>query len=108
MEVQFKTKDNPEVRKANYDLPESLDDLVEKFGADVVAENARANIVISLQSLGRRHIGKKDDEIQAVFDAWVPGERSAAVKLTPAERAAKALKALSPEERAAFLASLQG
>jgi hypothetical protein len=108
MEISFKTKEHPEARKVEFDMPADLDSLVAKYGADTVYAAASGNFVISLQALARRHIEKSDEEIQALVAAWNPNERAAAVKATPAERAASAFSKLSPEEKAELLARLRG
>lgn len=94
--------------EVEYDLPETLDGLVEKFGAEVVASAATDSFTIAIQALMRRHIDKSQEEVQALVAEWVPGTRAAAVKKTPLEKAQAALRAMSEEDRAAFLASLGG
>ena len=108
MDISFKTKEHPEAKTISYDLPESLEGLMEKYGEESVLNAARGSYVIALQSFCRRHIEKDVDEIQALADAWNPNERAAAVKLSPFEKASKALGSLSAEERAELLARLQG
>lgn len=107
MEIQFKTKEQPEVRKINYDMPEGLSGLVERFGEDAVAKAASGAFVISLQALARRHIEKSDEEIQELAAAWNPNERASPVKQSPFERAAGALGKLSAEEKAELFRKLQ-
>jgi hypothetical protein len=107
MEIQFKTKDQPEVRKINYDMPEGLQALVNKFGEDAVASAATGAFVISLQALARRHIEKSDAEIQELANAWDPNTRSSPVKQSPFERAAGALGKLSDEEKAELFNKLK-
>lgn len=107
MEIQFKTKENPEVRKINFDMPTDLAGLQAKFGDDAVFKAAQGAFVISLQALARRHIDKTDAEIQALADTWNPNERSPAVKQTAFERAASALNKLSPEETAELMRKLK-
>lgn len=107
MEIQFKTKEAPEARKVNFDMPADLDGLVARFGADSVYSNAVGSYVISLQALCRRHIEKSDEEIQDLVNNWDPNTRSPAVKQTAFERASSALGKLSAEERAALIAKLQ-
>ncbi len=107
MEISFKTKEHPEARKVNFDMPADLDALVAKFGAESVYSAATGAYVISLQALARRHIEKDDAEIQALVDAWNPNERSPAVKQTAFEKASSALSKLSPEEKAELLARLR-
>jgi hypothetical protein len=106
MEISFKTKELPESRKVNFDMPADLDALVAKFGADSVYQAAAGAYVISLQALARRHIEKSDEEIQQLVTDWNPNERSPAVKQSAFERASSALSKLSPEEKAALLAKL--
>lgn len=107
MEISFKTKEHPEARVVNYDMPEDLQGLRDKFGDDAVFKNASAAIVISLQALARRHIEKSDAEIQELVNAYDPNTRAAPVKASPEERAASAVAKLSPEARAELLAKLQ-
>lgn len=110
-EISFRKKGDETSRKANFDMPESLEALVAKFGEDAVYSNAVDSITISLQALGRRHIDKPDAEIQALFDAWVPGTRGAVVRKSPFEKAQALVGGLNAEQRAALLAqlsSLQG
>lgn len=107
MEISFKTKEQPEVRKINYDMPDSLSGLVDKFGEAAVAKAAEGAFVISLQALARRHIEKSDAEIQELADSWNPNERSAPTKQSPFERAAGALGKLSAEEKAELLNKLK-
>lgn len=108
MEIQFKTKENPEVKKVQYDMPEDLAGLTAKFGEEAVASAAKGAFVISIQSLLRRHYEKSQDELQALANGWNPNERSPAVKQTAFERASSALGKLTPEEKAALLAQLRG
>lgn len=103
MEISFKTKDHPEARTFEYAMPEDLDGLVAKFGAESVAAAAKGAFVISLQALARRHIEKSDADIQALAEAWNPNERSPAVAKSAAERASSALSKLSAEERQELL-----
>ena len=103
MDISAKTKEHPEAVTVQYDLPEDLDGLVAKFGAEVVASNALGAIVISLQSLLRRHIDKPQEELQAIATEWRPDQRTAPVKKTAFERATSAIGSLSAEERQALL-----
>lgn len=107
MEISFKTKDHPEARVVNYDMPEDLQGLRDKFGDDAVFQNAKAAIVISLQALARRHIEKPLEEVQALVDAFDPNTRAAPTKQSPEERAKSAISKLTPEARAELLAQLQ-
>ncbi len=106
MEIKFKTKDT-DARQINYDMPEDLAGLTAKFGDDSVYKAASGAFVISLQALARRHIEKSDAEIQALANDYNPSERASAVKLSPLERAQKALGGLSAEDKAELMAQLK-
>lgn len=105
--INAKKKDSDKVVSVEYDMPDTLAGLVEKFGEDAVASAATDSFTISIQSLMRRHFDKSDAEIQAAAEAWVPGVRTAGVKKTPLEKAQAALKAMSAEDRQALFAQLQ-
>lgn len=107
MEISFKTKEHPEARKVNFDMPADLDSLVASFGAESVYAAATGAYVISLQALARRHIEKSDEEIQAMVSNWNPNERTPAVKQTAFEKASSQLAKLSPEEKAELLKKLR-
>jgi hypothetical protein len=103
VEISFKTKEHPEARSFEYAMPESLEALVAKFGEEAVYGAAKGAIVINLQALARRHIEKSDAEIQELATNWTPGERSAPVAKSAAEKASSALSKLSEEERRELL-----
>lgn len=107
MDIQFKTREHPEARTVQFDMPADLDSLVAKFGADSVYKSAVGAYVISLQALARRHIEKSDEEIQQIVSNWNPNERSPAVKQSAFEKASSALKQLSPEEKRELLNQLR-
>ena len=107
MEVSAKTKDHPETVTVNYEIPEDLAGLVEKFGEETVASNARGAVIISLQAFIRRHIDKPQEELQELASAWRPDTRMPAVKKSAFERATSALGSLSAEEKAELLRKLQ-
>lgn len=106
--ISAKTKDHPESVTVNYDLPETVEGLIEKFGAEAVASAATDSLTISIQALLRRHIEKPQDELQALVDEWKPGVRSPAVQKTAFEKATGALSKLTDEERAELLRRLTG
>lgn len=107
MAITAKTKDHPESVSVEYDLPETLEGLVEKFGAEAVASAANDSFTISIQALMRRHIEKPQEELQALVNEWKPGVRSPAVQKTSFEKAASQITKLSPEEREELLRRLQ-
>lgn len=104
-DITAKKKDSEASVTISYDLPESVQAAVERFGEDAVLNAVNDSFTIALQALIRRHIDKDPAEVQALADAWVPGQRGPAVKKTPAEKAAAALKSMTPEQRAELLAS---
>ncbi len=106
-EITAKKKDSEKSVKVSYDMPETLDALVEKFGAEAVAGAATDSFTISIQSVIRRNFDKSQEEIEAAVASWLPGVRQAGVKKSPAEKAKAAFASMSAEERAAFLAELQ-
>lgn len=108
MDIKFKTKEATESRTVQYDLPTTVEGLVERFGEENTYEFAKSAIVIALQALARRNIDKSDEEIQAIVNAYDPDTRATPVKQSPEERAKSAISKLSPEQKAALLAQLQG
>ena len=106
-EITAKKKDSEKSVTVSYDLPETLDGLVEKYGAEAVANAASDSFVISIQSVIRRNFDKSQEEIEAAVAAGMPGVRQAGGKKSPAEKAKAAFASMSAEERAAFLAELQ-
>ena len=119
MKIQAKTKENPTPVVVEVDIPATLDALVSKFGADIVASNAVDSLVITVQAIMRRMMVPKVDkdgkvtapastveQIQAAVAAWKPDVRTVAVKQTAFEKATSSLAQLTPDERKALLARL--
>lgn len=105
--VKATKKGEERVVSVEWDLPESLQGLIDKFGEDVVANAAASQLTIGLQAFIRRHFEKTDEEIQQLVNEYVPGVRGPVVKKSPLEKATAALASMSPEERAQLLAKLQ-
>lgn len=105
--VKATKKGEERVVQVEWDLPEDMKGLVDKFGEEVVANAASAQLTIGLQAFIRRHFEKSDEEIQDLVNGYVPGVRGPVVKKTPLEKATAALSAMSAEDRAALLAKLQ-
>lgn len=105
MKVSAKMGDGP-ATEVEIDLPETLKELEERFGAEVCATKLRAQLVVEVQSGMRTQIkaGKTAAEIQTWADSWVPGTRKPAK--TKKEKAQDALANLTPEERKALLKDL--
>lgn len=100
-----------------YEFGETLEEMVELFGEDVVANRAKAAMVIDLQAGIRRHMvdqtdkdgnvttpAKSDDEIQAWAASWKPGVKRVARK-SAKEKLQELLSGMTPEQRAALLES---
>lgn len=104
--ISAKTGENSAI-EIDYDIPDTLEGMVEKFGEDAVVSAANANIVVGLQAFVRRHIDKGQDEVQKLASEWLPGVRQASVKKTPLEKATQAFNAMSAEERAEILRRFQ-
>lgn len=105
--ISAKTKEHPESVSVEYDLPETVEGLVEKFGAEAVAAAAKDSLVISIQALLRRNIEKSADELQTLANEWKPGVRSPAVQKSAFEKAAQQVGKMSEEERQELLRRLQ-
>lgn len=98
-----KTIDDVEHKKSvTYDFGADLDSMIELFGAEVVANNARQSMVISLQALVRGKITEKADKLQALADAWKPGVKKP--KKSKVDKAKSIMADLSQDEIDAILA----
>ena len=98
----------------NYDFGNSMEEMAEKFGVDTVYANAKAQMTINLQAAMRRWATPKegeptlsDEEIQAQAAKWQPGNKQVARK-TKSEKVADLLAAMTPDEKRALFAKLQG
>ncbi len=91
----------------NVDLGNDVQDAINKFGAEVVFSNFKANAVITAQSNIRRYLekGMGQEEIQAKLSAWKPG---VAMDRTVDPKAAIMSKfaGLSAEDKKAILEKL--
>ena len=58
-----------------YDFGDSLEDMKEKFGEEVVKSKVKQKLVIDLQAYvrGLLRAGKTEDEITEAVAAWKPG-----------------------------------
>jgi len=112
-DVSFKKKDQESVTTVQYDFGDNLQDAISKFGEEVIWGRAKSALVIDLQAYGRRLLEKKADpenkeevDIPALMASWKPDTRTT-VKQTAVEKATNAIAAMSDEEKAKLLASLQ-
>ena len=89
-----------------YNFGEDLDDMVERFGEDVVYSQAKAQMKIRLQSLKRSRM-RAGLDVGELREKFIPG---IAMERTPQDmgKASEAyFDSLSPEEQDAMLARLQ-
>jgi hypothetical protein len=111
MKISARTKKMTTPVVVDYDLPSGLEAKRKKYGDEIVDAAAEDTIVISIQSLMRRLIGKGDKpaksqaEIQAAVSAYNPSIRTI-VRQTAFEKASSSLDKLSPEERKQLLQKL--
>lgn len=110
--ISAKVKDGNPVT-VSYDLPDTVEGLVEAFGADVVYTKAKQSIVIDAQAYIRRQITPNKDgvaasaeQVQSAIASWKPDNR-AGTKVSAADKAKKAIGAMSAEERKELLKSLK-
>lgn len=98
----------------SYDLGNTLEETVTKYGEEVVHYNACLRLATALrnrlyalvqQEDGARTPGEAD-AILAEMAEWTPGVSVGRVKKSPAESALAALEKMSPEAKAEFLAEL--
>lgn len=87
-----------------YNFGTDLDDMVEKFGRDIVFTNARSNMKIALQGQIRRRLTAKQP-CDDLATSWKPGQIAERI-VDPVAAAKNHMAKLSDEEREAFIASL--
>jgi hypothetical protein len=92
---------------AKYDMPDTVQGMVEKFGEDVCFSHIKRSLVIAIQAYMRPMIdaGKSAEDIQAAVADWKPGVKKAAK--SPLERAREELSKMSPADRAALAKELR-
>jgi hypothetical protein len=90
----------------DYDVPENLAGMVERFGEEVVYSHVKRSVVIAAQGAARGLMkgGKDGAEIQTAMQTWKPGEPRT-VK-SAQDKISALIEKLSPEEREALLADL--
>lgn len=92
-----------------HNLPDNLEDMITTFGADVVYNNAFAQIIVGFQSAVRRlaEAGKSDDEIASTMAEWRPGMRLG-LGGDPIAKTLANFGNLSPEQQADLMQKLAG
>jgi len=104
IEVSAKTKDS-EPQTIGYDFGDDLPEMTEKFGAETVFSNARAQMKIGLQAAMRRYITDGKD-VSALVGLWAPGVQLER-KVDPIAAVKAAFANMDDDAKAAFLAELQ-
>lgn len=96
------------VFNAEYPMPDRLQEMVERWGEDVVTNYTKSALKASLNTTirGALQKGASDDEIVAAVQSWKPGSRRSAGGNARERLRVKILR-LSDEERAALLADVQ-
>ena len=91
-----------------YDFGATVEEAVEKFGAEVVFSGFVAKATITAQAAIRRYLetGKSPEEIQELMNSWQPG---VALKgeSDPVGAVVRKVAAMSDDDKAAFIADLQ-
>jgi len=109
--MQVTIKDNKSGRSitVEYDIGNSLDEAVEKFGEDVVWQAAKSELLTSVRDRVRPKLvaGTSDDEIRADVATYKLGERASRIT-DPLAKIKSLLAKLPPDKRAAFEAILNG
>lgn len=85
----------------------SLEELAEKYGPEVVAESARAQLRVKFQAAVRSlaEAGKPDEEISATMSSWKPGDKLG-LGGDPQAVILKNFGNMTPEQRAALIEQL--
>lgn len=104
MSIKVKSKETGVSVEFHYEIPDTLEGLVKKYGESTVADFAERGLRLGVQALARTNIAKPHAEIQALVNAWVPGTRGPRTAKTPLERASAVLSGMSPEDLAALIA----
>ena len=92
----------------SYDLGETLDEAIDKFGTDVVFSQFVANAKVKLQGIMRdkKKAGLTDDAIQAFLDTYKLGEVMERVQVNPMDAVKAAFATWSPEKQKEYLREL--
>ena len=103
MQVSAKRRDSDREVVVEYHFGDTVEELVENFGEDIIFQHARGSLTVSLQSYIRSQIDaeKSDEEIQDAADQWRPGQRRKAK--SKADKVLEELSNMSEEERLAVL-----
>jgi len=108
MEVSAKKGKDGEAIAVDFNFGDDLKAMSGLFGDDVVFANARANMIVGLQSVIRAGIeaGNSKAQIQKAANEWKPGVKKRGKPKS--EKLRDEFEKLSAEEKAALLAKLTG
>lgn len=100
--VTAKTEESAPV-EFSYTFGETLEQMSERFGVDVVTSFALRGLTVAVQGHARGLIkqGKSEDEIKAAMAEWKPG--APRVTKSAEDKVREQLASLSPEARAQLL-----
>lgn len=123
MDIKVSTKNDKGEKvetTLTYDMPETLAELVNKFGEAAVADGAKSSFVIGFQNTARRLLVPATDKsgkvirealtgaaLQAEVADWMPDTKSSGPRLSKLDRATQAVNAMTDDERRALLAKVQ-
>ena len=102
MEIKVKSKDFPDGITVNYDMPDSIEACIKRYGDETTYNLLTRQLTLGAQAIARNHIDN-ETEAQSAIDNWVPGVRQPGAKKSPLERASSLLGKLSPEELQALV-----
>jgi hypothetical protein len=102
-EVQAKNGKAGGEGSAQAQIGESIEELSDQFGEEVVYSHARRSIVVAMQTFIRNQVetGKPQSEIAASLKDWKPTLKKSAK--SPVDKAREEFAKMSPEDRKRFL-----
>jgi hypothetical protein len=102
IEVKAQRGENGPTVTANYDVGDSVAELITQFGEEVIYSHVRRSLVIALQAYMRAQLDaeKTPETIIESVKEWKPGLRKAAK--SPMERAREEIARMSPADRQAL------
>lgn len=97
-------KGQPEY-EATYSFPETLDEAIAQFGADVCLSHVNGSVKIALQGAMRRGIdaGKNDAEVQMMVKSWKPTLASQRTGKTAKEKFMATFAKMTKEDQQAII-----
>lgn len=92
----------------NWDCPDTLKGMVEKFGEQICVAHLRSALTINVQAVARKGMadGKSDKEIQDAVNKYKPGLKVRGK--SPQEKLADQFAKMPADQKAALLAQLTG